>query len=1298
MMLPLLLALAAAPLATMTRAAEPDQTMSSPCLWSLLYVNGSVGPGGTSQQQCLDAVGGGPIIDTFGCVDPHADNARNELFNLTAAGELVVQSDLTNGCVVAAPCPGQTSGLCVSSCGAASSKWRQHRAASGDGTAVTLSPADEPTSCLTFEGNLTSKLHLDTCAAGSASQLFTWGSAAPPAPPPLPVDLRIDLAAFDPLLPYEGLGALSAGADAALLFDYEETVRDHILDLLFLPHYPGGASLQILKVEIPGDVQSTCGSESSHEHFKGDLSYERGYEYKLMHEARKRNPDIRIYALEWSVPGWVGGTNASIHDAAADYSAANRKYTIDWLRGARDRWNVTTVDFLGFWNEPGRLAPVEYVMAMRADLDAAGFEGTKLVALDSGSGGASLYVQAMVNSTELQKALHAFGFHGGAGDVAGASWLPTYKRLDPVTRPRLWASESGNLPCSMSGAMQWGQTHLQNWLTLNFTATVRWSLIWSAYPGTICNGAGLLRADKPWSGLLQEAAPNLAASAHITWFTQPGMFQLPVGSGSSVWGTASAVTWVNKEGSEFTTVIEALDDKSQQAQVVRLKPGRGDGAPLMAAAATLRLFASHLDPIALAKAGVDCEDCRPGPLMTRQPDLTAAADGSFTLTVQPGFMYTLTTLPAPSMSGLRSASDLPTGSPIFPLPLVTSFKDDEIDSIPRFFNNYEGSFSIAKPDGPDSRSALKQWVFRPPLVWHFTDDEPLAIVAPGYANYEISSDVRVDQTNASNPLKSYVSICGRMTKLYGGFGPTPTGYCLELRASTPPSPPKPTPAKDRVRVTKCMDGSGGGGGSGSLLARQQWDIGPDKSIRSRSGGCLTLPAASVEPAKCGRSPLPPCVQIPNASPLTLTTCGKPLLATQKWETALQDQAGKWIQFMGGDAPSSPCIEVNMASVHAGDKSPAVDTWQCVQNSFDNLLWTPNASTAQLISGAAPSERKMCLEAPATRSSPPPPPPPVSNATQPMWRLVAHASYRFDGINQAGSGSTEVVLGTGPLTLTGFGSDWHSIKLSMNGSRISGAIDGKPVIAVDDQSFDHGLAGIGSGWNVAWFQNTTIVPLGSSAPAGAALTLVDTNTGLTSLNSSSVGSERLSESQWLGVKIRIAEQGMLTAVARFRTAGSTQLHNVSVFAVDAQTRTTALVASASVSMATASSTNSVLDSFGFMWSQLSVPVALQPGDFVLASVETPMGDPFYVRGVNGPCAGNSDGHDGSAPWMLPLLGETVTLLGAARSVGPTDGHWDGKGTSLGQEWDVATQSDQSQHAYGPVNLALTRKPDDTTAML
>ena len=61
---------------------------------------------------------------------------------------------------------------------------------------------------------------------------------------------------------------------------------------LFKPNF--GASLQILKVEIGGDSQSTDGTESSHMHDADDLDYTRGYEWWLMGEAKKRNPDIKL--------------------------------------------------------------------------------------------------------------------------------------------------------------------------------------------------------------------------------------------------------------------------------------------------------------------------------------------------------------------------------------------------------------------------------------------------------------------------------------------------------------------------------------------------------------------------------------------------------------------------------------------------------------------------------------------------------------------------------------------------------------------------------------------------------------------------------------------------------------------------------------------------------------------------------------------------------------------------------------------------------------------------------------------
>src|ERR1700730_14376179 len=103
---------------------------------------------------------------------------------------------------------------------------------------------------------------------------------------------------------FDGLGACSAGGSARLLIDYPEPQRSQILDFLFKPGY--GAALQHLKVEIGSDVNSTDGSEPSHMRTPGDARYDRGYEWWLMSEARKRNPKIILDSLPWGAPGWIG--------------------------------------------------------------------------------------------------------------------------------------------------------------------------------------------------------------------------------------------------------------------------------------------------------------------------------------------------------------------------------------------------------------------------------------------------------------------------------------------------------------------------------------------------------------------------------------------------------------------------------------------------------------------------------------------------------------------------------------------------------------------------------------------------------------------------------------------------------------------------------------------------------------------------------------------------------------------------------------------------------------------------------
>jgi galactosylceramidase len=151
-------------------------------------------------------------------------------------------------------------------------------------------------------------------------------------------------------LRWEGVGAISGGgATTKLLMDYKPEVASDILDFLFLPNF--GLNLQMLKVEIGGDTDATEGAEPSHIHYKTDPgNYNRGYEWWLMKEAKKRNPNIKLYGLPWGWPGWLDPS------ATADKQAKNAfadpvvtaNYTLQWLLGAKREHNLD-IDYIGQW-------------------------------------------------------------------------------------------------------------------------------------------------------------------------------------------------------------------------------------------------------------------------------------------------------------------------------------------------------------------------------------------------------------------------------------------------------------------------------------------------------------------------------------------------------------------------------------------------------------------------------------------------------------------------------------------------------------------------------------------------------------------------------------------------------------------------------------------------------------------------------------------------------------------------------------------------------------------------------------
>ena len=119
-------------------------------------------------------------------------------------------------------------------------------------------------------------------AAVTALALVSASLFLPASPAHAATSVTID--GGSPGRTFDGVGAISGGGgNSRLLIDYPEPQRSQILDYLFKPNY--GAAIQLLKIEIGGDTNSTSGAEPSHQHTASDLDCDRGYEWWLMEQA-----------------------------------------------------------------------------------------------------------------------------------------------------------------------------------------------------------------------------------------------------------------------------------------------------------------------------------------------------------------------------------------------------------------------------------------------------------------------------------------------------------------------------------------------------------------------------------------------------------------------------------------------------------------------------------------------------------------------------------------------------------------------------------------------------------------------------------------------------------------------------------------------------------------------------------------------------------------------------------------------------------------------------------------------------
>ncbi|MFF5297036.1 ricin-type beta-trefoil lectin domain protein [Paractinoplanes globisporus] len=511
---------------------------------------------------------------------------------------------------------------------------------------------------------------------------------------------------------FDGVGAISGGGgNSRLLVDYPEPQRGQILDYLFKPGY--GAATQILKVEIGGDTNSTSGAEPSHEHTRGAVNCTRGYEWWLAEQAKARNPNIKLYGLSWGAPGWIGGGNF--------WSTDMINYLLDWLGCAAT--HGLTIDYLGGWNEKGH--NVTWYENLRAALDSHGYRAVKIVASDEFGWGAA---DDAVRDSAFANAVSVFGSHYVCGYRSSQTSCPSSGNAVSTGKP-LWASENGSDDYN-AGANALARGINRGYLDGKMTAYINWPVIAAITPNIPWATTGLAVASQPWSGSYS-VGKNAWVTAQTTQFTAPGWQYLDASSGylGGNRNNGSYVSLKSPNGTDYSTIIETMDATAAQSLTFTVGGGLSQG--------TVHVWATNV------------RSNNSADYFTHSADLTPTG-GGYSLTVQPGYVYSLTTTTGQGKGTATGATPA-----ALPLPYRDSFDGYPVAGEAKYLMDMQGSFEVATCGGGHSGRCVRQMSDQTPIYWTTQLAEPYALLGDlGWSNYTVASDVLLEKSG-------YAELIGR---------------------------------------------------------------------------------------------------------------------------------------------------------------------------------------------------------------------------------------------------------------------------------------------------------------------------------------------------------------------------------------------------------------------------------------------------------------------------------------------------------------------------------------------------------
>jgi O-glycosyl hydrolase len=509
---------------------------------------------------------------------------------------------------------------------------------------------------------------------------------------------------------FDGLGAASAGASSRLLIDYPEPQRSQILDYLFKPGY--GAALQHLKVEIGADVNSTDGSEPSPMRTPTDHDYSRGYEWWLMAEAHKRNPNILLEILPWGAPRWVNPNPGAID---TPYTQKMADYVADFIRTAKRDYGLD-IGVTGVWNE--RVYDADYVKELYRTLKKENL-ATRIICCDEYPGegkvdidgdGQWAIAEAILKDPELASAIDMIGVHYPLVDGK----LTTTEAARRTGKP-LWSSEDqpngGGGPIVSRdwpiGGRILAHLYNRNYLEGTFTSTEIWSPVTSYYDNLAAPNSGLMYANTPWSGYY-DVQETIWVTAHTTQFAQPGWQYLDSASGYLP-ENGTYVSLRSPDKKDWSVVLETIGAK--HAQKVAFQLGGGLTADQV-----------HIWETNDSRTFEHVADVEP-------------KGGNFEYTFDPESLYSLTTT-----TGQGKGTAEPPPSKAFPFPYADNFDEVAVGHTPKYLSDQDGAFEVQPCKGREGR-CLEQVITEKPIPWSPLPDPFTLAGSETWTDYNVSADV-----------------------------------------------------------------------------------------------------------------------------------------------------------------------------------------------------------------------------------------------------------------------------------------------------------------------------------------------------------------------------------------------------------------------------------------------------------------------------------------------------------------------------------------------------------------------------